>query len=240
VQPMFGKMILPMFGGSPSVWLTALVFFQLMLLAGYAYVYATTRWLGIRKQAALHLLILVLPLVVLPVRGLTGLIRISPTRPLASVFWTLISSIGLPFFALSASAPLLQRWFATTSDPAARDPYFLYAASNLGSLGGLLAYPLLIEPLLRLRTQSDIWTIGYIVLVALIVVCASRVWRTRAVSNRADHEPNAVEAKASPVSWLTRLRWLALAAVPASLLVSVTSYVTTDFVAPLFWIAPLA
>ena len=240
VQPMFGKMILPMFGGSPSVWLTALVFYQLMLLAGYAYVYATTTWLGIRKQAALHLLILVLPLVVLPVRVLTGWIAISPTRPLASVSWTLIFSIGLPFFALSASAPLLQRWFATTSDPAARDPYFLYAASNLGSLGGLLAYPLLIEPLLRLSTQSRIWTIGYVVLVALIVVCASRVWRVRAVSKQAKPKRDAVGDKASPVSRPTRLRWLVLAAVPASLLVSVTSYVTTDFAVPLFWIAPLA
>ena len=240
VQPMFGKMILPMFGGSPAVWLTALVFYQLMLLAGYAYVYATTSWLGIRKQAVLHLLILVLPLVVLPVRVLTGWIAISPTRPLASVSWTLMVSIGLPFFALSASAPLLQRWFATTSDPAASDPYFLYASSNLGSLGGLLAYPLLIEPLLRLRTQSHIWTIGYVVLVALIVVCASRVWRARAVSKQANPKRDAVGVKASPVSWPTRLRWLALAAVPASLLVSVTSYVTTDFAVPLFWIAPLA
>src|SRR5213080_3468859 len=186
VQPMFGKMILPMFGGSPSVWLTALVFFELMLLVGYLYVYATTTWLGIRKQAALHLLILVLPLAVLPVRVLTGWIAISPMRPLASVSGTLIFSIGLPFFALSASAPLLQRWFATTSDPAAPDPYFLYAASNLGSLGGLLAYPVLIEPLLRLSTQSHIWTIGYVVLVALIVVCAGRVWRARAVSRQVD------------------------------------------------------
>ena len=240
VQPMFGKMILPMFGGSPSVWLTALVFFQLMLLVGYLYVYATITWLGIRKQAVLHLLILVLPLVVLPVRVLTGWIAISPMRPLASVSWTLVFSIGLPFFALSASAPLLQRWFATTSDPAAADPYFLYAASNLGSLGGLLAYPLLIEPMLRLRTQSHIWTMGYVVLVALLVVCASRMWRVRAVSKQANRKRDALGVKASPVSWPTRLRWLALAAVPASLLVSVTSYVTTDFTVPLFWIAPLA
>lgn len=241
VQPMFGKMILPMFGGSPSVWLTALVFFQLMLLAGYAYVYATTTLLGIRKQAALHLLILALPLVVvLPVRVLTGWIPISPMHPLASVSWTLIFSIGLPFFALSASAPLLQRWFATTSDPAARDPYFLYAASNLGSLGGLLAYPLLIEPLFSLRTQGRIWTIGYVVLVALVIVCASQLWRARAVSKQANPKRDAVGDKASSVSWQTRLRWLALAAIPASLLVSVTSYVTTDFTVPLFWIAPLA
>jgi hypothetical protein len=238
VQPMFGKMILPMFGGSPSVWLTALVFYQLMLLAGYAYVYATTTLLGIRKQAALHLLILVLPLLVLPVRVLTGWIAISPTRPLASVSWTLILSIGLPFFALSASAPLLQRWFATMSDPAASDPYFLYAASNLGSLGGLLAYPLLIEPLLRLRTQSHIWTIGYVVLMALIAVCASRMWRVRAVPKQANRKRDVVGAKASPVSRPTRLRWVILAAVPASLLVSVTSYVTTDFGAQLLRCIP--
>src|SRR5262249_52015654 len=113
VEPMFGRMMLPMFGGSPAVWLKALVFFQFMVLAGYVYAHVTIAWLGLRKQAALHVVVLLLPLAGLPVRVLTRGLGIQPAHPLASVSWTLLASIGLPFFALSANAPLLQRWFAT-------------------------------------------------------------------------------------------------------------------------------
>ena len=233
VEPMFGRMILPMFGGSSSVWLTALVFFQLMLLAGYFYVHATTAWLGLRKQAALHVVVLALPFAVLPVRVLTGGVGAVPEYPLASVTWTLLLSIGLPFFALAASAPLLQRWFAA-SGPVERDPYFLYAASNLGSLGGLLAYPIVIEPLAGLQMQSRLWAISYAVLVLLVVACATMLWR----GGRALKEPGATQQE-SP-AWTVRLRWLALAALPSSLLVSVTFTITTDFPFPLFWVLPLA
>src|SRR5262245_53963290 len=244
VEPMFGRMILPMFGGSSSVWLTALVFFQLMLLAGYFYVHATTAWLGLRKQAALHLVVMALPFAVLPVRVLTGGVGAVPEYPLASVTWTLLLSIGLPFFALAASAPLLQRWFAA-SGPVERDPYFLYAASNLGSLGGLLAYPIVIEPLAGLHMQSRLWAISYAGLVLLLVACATLLWR----GGRAPAEPGATRQEtpintgsvsaASP-TWTMRLRWLALAALPSSLLVSVTFTITTDFPFPLFWVLPLA
>ena len=245
LEPMFGRMILPMFGGSSSVWLTALVFFQLMLLAGYLYVHATTVWLGVRKQAALHMAVLALPFAVLPVRVLTGGVGAVPEYPLASSTWTLLLSIGLPFFALAASAPLLQRWFAA-SGPVERDPYFLYAASNLGSLGGLLAYPFVIEPLAGLQMQSRLWTISYAGLVLLVVACATMLWRT----GRAPAEPGGATHQETPVhagsvsaaspAWTARLRWLALAALPSSLLVSVTSTITTDYPIPLFWVVPLA
>jgi len=244
VEPMFGRMILPMFGGSSAVWLTALVFFQLMLLAGYFYVHATTTWLGLRKQAVLHMVVLALPFVVLPVRILTGGVDVVPEYPLASVTWTLLLSIGLPFFALAASAPLLQRWFAA-SGPVERDPYFLYAGSNLGSLGGLLAYPFVIEPFAGLHMQSRLWAISYAGLVLLIVACATMLWR----GGRTQAEPGATHQKtpvnpssvsAGSPAWTMRLRWLALAALPSSLLVSVTFTITTDFPFPLFWVVPLA
>jgi len=244
VQPMFGRMILPMFGGSSSVWLTALVFFQLMLLAGYFYVHATTVWLGVRKQAALHMVVLALPFALLPVRVLTGGLGADPRYPLASVSWTLLLSIGLPFFALAASAPLLQRWFAATG-PVERDPYFLYAASNLGSLGGLLAYPILIEPFLGLHVQSRLWTISYAGLFLLVVALATMLWRSAKAGlesrvTQAETPVYADSVSAASPAWSVRLRWLALAALASSLLVSVTFVITTDFPFPLFWVAPLA
>jgi hypothetical protein len=240
MQPMFGKMILPMFGGSPAVWLTALVFFQLMLLAGYLYVHATVAWLGLRKQAMLHVAVLLLPLAVLPVRVLTGWMPISAARPLASVSSVLFASIGLPFLAVSASAPLLQRWLGSSRHPAARDPYFLYAASNLGSLGALLAYPVSFEPLIHLNTQSRLWSLGYGILIVLTLACAIVVWRPGLTSADAKTPADKVDIDDPPVPWPARLRWLALAAVPSSLLLSVTSYITTDLAVPLLWVFPLA
>ncbi|HEY2982423.1 MAG TPA: fused MFS/spermidine synthase [Anaerolineales bacterium] len=240
VQPMFGKMILPMFGGSPAVWLTALVFFQLMLLAGYLYVHATVAWLGLRRQAALHVAVLLLPLAVLPVRVLAGWMPTSVAQPLASVSSVLFASIGLPFFALSASAPLLQRWLGSSRHPASRDPYFLYGASNLGSLGALLAYPVFLEPLLPLNTQSRLWSLGYAILMALTLACAIAVWRSGAASADAKTPADKVNIDATPAPWPVRLRWLALAAVPSSLLLSITAYITTDLAVPLLWVVPLA
>ncbi|MCW5970146.1 MAG: fused MFS/spermidine synthase [Blastocatellales bacterium] len=241
VQPMFGKMVLPTFGGSSAVWVTALAFFQLMLLAGYVYIHFTTTFLEFKKQVLLHLAVLISAIWLLPIEVSSGWMAAAPERPLASVTITLFSSIGLPFFALSASAPLLQRWFARSGHPDAGDPYFLYAASNFGSLGGLLAYPVLIEPVLRLKTQSYLWSIGYSALILLAGVCALRVWRGagNTVVTEARGMHISVSDREKP-GWLLRLRWLGLAAIPSSLLVSVTAYVTTDFAVPLFWVTPLA
>ncbi len=186
VQPMVGKMILPLLGGTPAVWSTCMVFFQAALLAGYAYAHASTAWLGASpRQALLHLGILVIPLTVLPLAVNPHFLRGGAANPVLDVLLLLSVSVGLPFFVVSATAPLLQKWFSHTGHPAARDPYFLYAASNLGSMLALLGYPTLIEPRLHVRgeswmTQTRLWSIGYVALAVLIALCAFVLWRRAA------------------------------------------------------------
>ncbi len=147
VQPLVGKALLPKLGGTPQVWNTCMVFFQAMLFAGYLHAHLSGRLLGLHRQAALHLALIALALLALPV-GLNGsLAAPSVEHPALWLFQALAVSIGAPMFIISATAPMLQKWFAHTSHPDAADPYFLYVASNLGSLLALLGYPLLIEPL---------------------------------------------------------------------------------------------
>ena len=235
IQPMSAKMVLPLLGGAPSVWITAMLFFQVTLLGGYAYVHATTRLLGLRRQVLVHLAILAVALVSLPV-------QVAWTEPVISqpVLWLtaiLAVSVGLPFFAVSATAPLLQRWFGHTGHSHAHDPYFLYGASNLGSILGLLSYPVLAEPLLRLDQQGWTWTGGYGVLVLLIAVCALTLRRVSAAPDMAPERPTLAS---EPVSWRRRAHWIALAFAPSSLLLGVTTHITTDVAAvPLLWVVPL-
>ncbi len=235
IQPMSAKMVLPLLGGAPSVWITAMLFFQVTLLAGYAYVHVTTRLLGLRRQVLVHLAILAVALVSLPV-------QVAWTEPVISqpVLWLtaiLTVSVGLPFFAVSATAPLLQRWFGHTGHSHALDPYFLYGASNLGSILGLLSYPVLAEPLLRLDQQGWTWTGGYGVLVLLIAVCTLTL---RRVSATPDMAPDRPALASEPVSWRRRAHWIALAFAPSSLLLGVTAHLTTDVAAvPLLWVVPL-
>ena len=154
LQPMFTKMVLPALGGSPSIWSMAMVFFQALLLAGYAYAHVLATRLGQRRGALVHILILALAAASLPIalRGATAPpAEANPSLWLMGVF-TL--SVGLPFFALSAHGPLLQAWFARSGHARAADPYFLYAASNIGSFAALLGYPLLIEPFVGLSMQA--------------------------------------------------------------------------------------
>lgn len=239
VEPMIARMVLPLLGGAPAVWNTCLVFFQFMLLGGYAYAHGATRWLGVRRHIVVHAIVLLLPLLVLPI----GLHRLPPDSSQAPVVWLLLAlfgSIGLPFFVLSTSAAVLQKWFSATDDESAGDPYFLYAASNLGSFIALLAYPLAVEPTLRLKDQARLWTIGYAVLVALSFACAAVVWRRSA---SATGRASALDASASaePVAWARRGRWVALAFIPSSLLLAVTNYISTDVASvPLLWIVPLS
>jgi hypothetical protein len=178
VQPMVGKMILPLQGGTPEVWNTCMVFFQAILLAGYAYAHALPRWLGVRKQAAVHLALLVVPFFFLPINigASRGLITGGTTYPALQVLLLLLLTVGVPFFVISTSAPLLQKWFADTTHPAAHDPYFLYAASNLGSMIALLGYPSFVERLLPLAAQASWWVYGYGALVVLMVACAALLW----------------------------------------------------------------
>jgi hypothetical protein len=241
VQPMFTKMVLPLLGGAPAVWNTCLVFYQAVLMAGYLYAHLSLKWLGPRRQALLHLLLLCLPWTVLPIGVAHGWAPPPETFPVVWLWMLLSVSVGLPFFLVSASAPLLQAWFGETGE---RDPYSLYAASNLGSLLALLSYPLLIESQLTLKAQSWAWAVGYGLLMALVAGCAIRLWR----SPPADNAPRqcAVDGRQANLrterpSWRRRLHWLALSFVPSSLLLGVTTHISTDLAAiPLFWIVPLA
>jgi hypothetical protein len=237
VQPMIGKMLLPMLGGTPAVWNTCMVFFQALLLAGYAYAHAATGLLGVRRQAVLHLGVLLLPLFTLGLTVDRGLLDYQFGSPIPGLLLVLVLSVGLPFFVVSTSAPLLQKWFAGTGHPAARDPYFLYGASNLGSMLALFGYPALVEPYLTLANQRLLWRIGYGVLALLTAGCAVSLWRSRPpdkeTRSKADEEIGSLTVR-------RRLRWVALAFVPSSLMLGATTYMTTDIAAiPLLWVLPL-
>ena len=233
IEPLFARMMLPLLGGSPSVWNTAIVFFQTMLLAGYAYVHFTTRRLSPRRQVWLHLTLLFMPLVVLPIAIPGGWTPPTQTNPTPWLLALMAAAVGLPFFVVATTSPLLQKWFAGTRHPQARDPYFLYAASNLGSMIGLLSYPFLLEPWLRLKEQSWWWTAGYGLLAALTAACA---W-----ASRSNVKPPAETQPSAPVSNKRRWHWVLLAAVPSSLMLGVTTHITTDIAAvPLLWVVPLA
>jgi hypothetical protein len=246
VQPIIAKMILPMLGGTPAVWNTCMVFFQAVLLAGYSYAHLTTTWLGVRRQILLHLGVVLLPLVVLPISAAAGWLPPQEANPIPWLLGLLAVSIGLPFFVLSTTAPLLQKWFASTAHPSARDPYFLYAASNLGSMLALLSYPVFIEPTFALKpgdynwlSQSWLWTFGYGLMVILVAACAWAVWHApQPVAKKILHPKSELVEPAPPL--IKRLHWIALAFVPSSLLLGATTYITLDIAAiPLLWLVPL-
>ena len=249
VQPMFAKMVLPTLGGTPAVWNTCMVFFQAALLAGYACAHAATRWLGVRRQAALHVGLLFLPFLVLPIRGPQGWAPPVHQNPIPWLLALLLVSVGLPFFMLSTITPALQMWYVHTGHPAAKDPYFLYGASNLGSVLGLLAYPVLLEPNLPLANQSWGWACGYVVLLILASGCAVVLWRSPVVSAQ-NPSPWRLPNSAGPTSptegaaglrIAQQMRWVALAFVPSSLMLGVTAAMTTEIPAiPLLWVIPLA
>jgi len=248
VEPMFGKMALPLLGGSPAVWNTCMVFYQGALLAGYLYAHLAPKWLGVRRQAAFHLGLLLVILFTLPIGIFHGWTPPANANPVAWLLLLLLLSVGLPFFVVSTTAPLLQKWFAQTSHAFAHDPYFLYGASNLGSLLALVAYPTIIEPYLRLHHQSWAWAGGYLVLIALLSLCGVMVWRatgqTGALNSlappaAATGNGNANPA-ASPLSLSQRVWWVLLAFAPSSLLLGVTTFLSTDIASvPLLWIIPL-
>lgn len=244
VQPMTGKMILPLAGGTPAVWTTCMVFFQAALLAGYYYAHATTVGFGPRRVAGFHPALLGLPLALLvgtavaagaPVTPMKSLAPHGADYPFFPLALLLLVLIGVPFFFVATSAPLLQRWFADTDDPAARDPYFLYAASNLGSFLGLLAYPIYIERYLTVRQQSWLWAGGFALWAVLTALCAAALKRSAPPA-----ESRTAAATDDRVTWGDRFRWIGLAAVPSSLMLSVITVITTDVAPiPLFFVIPL-
>lgn len=227
VQPMVARMALPRLGGAPAVWNSAMLVYQALLLGGYAYAHGLGR-LSPRWQAGVHVGVLLLGALWLPI-GLFAAQPPADASPVIWVPWLLLGSIGPLFFAVSAQAPLIQRWFGLASG--GRDPYALYAASNLGSFAGLIAYPLLVEPGLALHNQSWLWTVGYLALIALVILCALKLPQAAAAVTR---------AVSTPPSFGRVLHWIALALVPSGLMLATSTYITTDVVAmPLIWVLPL-
>jgi SAM-dependent methyltransferase len=249
VEPMFAKMALPLLGGSAAVWTTCLVFFQMTLLAGYAYAHVSMKLLGRRGQVAVHAAVLLAALALLPVHVPGGWTPPPQSNPVGWLLRLLLVAVGLPFFALSATTPILQKWFAQTAHPSSSDPYFLYAASNSGSLLGLLSYPFVLEPLLRLSDQSRLWAYGYGMFLLLVAGCILLLWLARreisAHASALPPDPRRREEEATldaeKLTTRRRLHWVALAFVPSSLMLGVTTALTTDVPAiPLFWVLPLA
>ena len=228
IQPMIARMALPRLGGAPAVWNSAMLVYQGLLLAGYAYAHWLSR-LAVRRQAIFHLTAFALAALMLPI----GLIAAAPPAD-ANAFlwvpWLLLVSIGPLFLVVSAQAPLMQRWFALSGG---EDPYPLYAASNLGSFSGLIAYPLLVEPLVSVSAQSFGWTVAYGLLMLLVGWCALRLPKGPTAAQT-------VAESAEPLAWRTIAGWIILAAIPSGLMLSTTLHLTTDIVAmPLLWVVPL-
>jgi spermidine synthase len=286
VQPMVGKMVLPLLGGTPAVWNTCMVFFQALLLAGYYYAHRVTSAYDSRRQTSIHLPLLGACIVILaagailsanhsPIPIAKGLAPQGQDYPFFGVIALLAVAIALPFFAVSTSAPLLQKWFGYTGHRSAKDPYFLYAASNVGSLLALVAYPILVEPNLKLAEQAWLWGLGFIGLVVMTYICArlvvnapppkpsagspaptkrssgvvtppanlsgaAKVERSQSAAKPQMAQPVGAAEEAAPALG-QKLRWLALAFVPSSLMLSVTTFISTDIASlPLLWIIPLA
>jgi hypothetical protein len=236
VQPIVTRMVLPRLGGSPSVWSVAMVFFQLMLLAGAAYAHVLTRITSPARAVGIHLALIASAALTLPLTIGQGW-----AAPAEGAEWwllrLLVVSFGLPFLALSANTPLLQAWFVRTGHPHSNDPYFLYVASNAGSLVALLSYPVAVEPALRLQEQRLAWSGGFWLQFLLVGLCAYVVMRfsTKGALPQTGHSSTDAPSR-------RRLgRWMFLAAVPSGLLVAVTAHISTDVAAaPLLWVVPLA
>ena len=268
VQPMFARAVLPRLGGAPAVWNTAMVCYQATLLLGYGYAHVTTRRLGPRRQATLHVVLLALGALALPISVPPGWAPPAEANPIPWLAALFTVSVGLPFFVVSATSPVLQSWLAGSGHPAARDPYRLYAVSNLGSVLALLAYPLIVERRLGLADQSRAWAGGYVLLVLLMAAAAAALRRS---SPRAGGRPAATapapgvtepakidadtpgppaaaggpaarpDAAPERLAAGRRFRWLLLALVPSSLTLSVTTFLSTDIAAiPLLWVVPLS
>jgi len=214
LEPMFAKMTLPVLGGTSAVWATCMLFYQAMLLAGYAFANFVTRRLSYRRQAPLFLVLALLPVAILPFSFPAGRVPPVGQNPIPWLLMILTGAVGLPFFVMSTIAPTLQKWFEGIGHESSNDPYFLYAASNVGSMVGLLSYPILIEPRFRLAEQSRLWEYGYALLVIFMIVCAVKLWRAPQQRNP-DDPAFSQDAVHTPMPELReRLLWIALAFVP--------------------------
>ncbi|HEY2661635.1 MAG TPA: fused MFS/spermidine synthase [Caulobacteraceae bacterium] len=242
VEPMIAKLTLPLLGGSAAVWAVSLAFFQTGLLIGYAYAHGLQLIGSVRLQTLVHGVLLIAGLAALPLH-ITGLLGDpSSSQPALWLLGVLTVSIGLPFAALSATAPLIQAWFASSRGAAGGgNPYGLYVASNVGSLLALLAYPTVVEPFVRVSLQTVAWSAGYAAFIVLVAAVAVLVWRSPAGKVQALKAKPPANRLAALGRWWRRLLWVLLAAAPASLMLGVTTYIATDIAsAPFLWVAPLA
>ena len=237
-QPMVGKMVLPFLGGAAAVWTTCVLFFQVMLLAGYVYAHALGRVADVRKQILTHGVVLLLPLAFLPIQFAGASTESFFQHPSLQLLALLAASVGVPFFVISTTAPLLQNWFSRTEDSSARDPYFLYSASNTGSLLALIAYPFLVEPRVGVAAQNRLWLVGYIVFLGLLAVASALLWpRGKTVAAVCDRR----QSQPAVTVFRTRLYWVAAAFVPSGLMLAVTNHIAANLAsAPFLWIVPLA
>lgn len=243
MELLYAKMILPFLGGSPSVWITCNVFFQFALLVGYLYAHFIVNKLKANKQVMLHIILLMIPIALLPVAIPQSWQRPSEHNPVLWVLSIMIVTVGFPFTILSTSSPLLQQWFAYTRHKYRNDPYFLYAASNIGSFTGLIGYLLLIEPNLSIAKQNIYWKYGYIFLAVMIALCGAAILFTkRDDASAAEYSDDSSSAIISdkPITLKRKLYWIILAFIPSSLMLGLTTHITVDIASvPLLWVIPL-
>ncbi len=236
VQPMFGKTLLPLLGGSPAVWNTCMVFYQTLLFLGYLYAHYIATHIAQHRQIQIHAIVIVISFLALPLAIPDNAIPPTDSNPTLWLMWVLLLAIGLPFFVVSTTSTLLQKWFANIGHHTSHDPYYLYAASNSGSLLALLSYPFLIEPNIGLATQKFLWSGGYVLLCLLILGCGALLWQSQ--QQKPLDEKSALET--DHLTLYTKIHWGLLAFVPSSLLLGLTNFISTDIASvPLLWIIPL-
>ncbi len=238
VQPLVSKAILPWFGGCPAVWTTCLLFFQTLLFAGYLYAHLSQRWLSTRGQIVVHLAFAVVALAMLPILPNPNLKPSDNAYPTWRILVLLFSSVGLPYFALSATSPLVQAWFSRSWP--GRSPYRLYSLSNIGSLAALLSYPFVFEPAFDLWKQSALWSAAFVAYAALCAALLRCLWRS---SDRSvlEEMPEDWDEHDTAVTWPDRLRWLALPALASLMLLAATNHICQDVaVVPFLWVMPLS
>ncbi len=239
LQPLFGKILLPLLGGSPAVWNTCMVFYQSILFLGYLYAHYLSTRFSLHRQIQIHTALILISFLALPLALPENTVPPTDSNPTFWLLWTLFLAIGLPFFVVSTTAPLIQKWFSHVGHHTSHDPYYLYAASNTGSLIALLSYPFLLEPNIGVANQKSDWSIGYLLLCLLIAGCAVVLWKSRQNTDQGQDHTDSV-ADETKLSFTTQLHWLALAFVPSSLLLGLTNFISTDIASvPLLWIIPL-
>jgi hypothetical protein len=235
VQPLMARFMLPLLGGSPSVWAVTMCFFQAALLLGYAYAHVLNRFLSLQAGIVIHGVLMTVAVTLLPVA--ISIDTVTPFHGLPQslvLLGVLATTIGLPFAVMSANAPLIQSWFSVSGHKDSDEPYFLYGASNLGSIAALLVYPTLIEPIVGLHDQSGLWARGFMWLTVALLCCGALVAGRSRVQMASSTE---TLVKISLSKWIY---WLAMAFLPSALLVAWTNHITTDIAAaPFLWLPPL-